>query len=145
VGAFIALIVPPLLVGLLGLIPIAIGIKRLVFDEDNNSEAATKNKKLQVGNAKSIIPFLTVSGITIANGGDEIGIFTPLFAKYNTIGDVNMLVAIFLFMTLVWCVLIYYFVNHYTIANRINYFGNKITPFVLIGIELYIFGDSLFF
>jgi cadmium resistance protein CadD (predicted permease) len=47
-------------------------------------------------------------------------------------------------MTLVWCILTYYFVNHSLIATRIQRFGNIITPFVLIGLGLYILADALF-
>lgn len=87
---------------------------------------------------------MAVSGITIANGGDDVGVFTPLFAKYNTIVEVSTLVAIFMGLTVVWCALTYYFVNHPVIATRINRIGVMTTPFVLIGLGLYILADALF-
>ena len=140
-GALIALALPPFLIALMGLIPIALGVKRLV---EHQKRITSKNKTLQDNKGQGLIPFLTVSGITISNGGDDIGVFTPLFAKYNTVAEITTLVAIFMAMTLVWCILTFYFVNHPLIATRIQRFGNIITPFVLIGLGLYILADALF-
>ena len=140
-GALIALALPPFLIALMGLIPIALGVKRLV---EHQKRITSKNKTLQDNKGQGLIPFLTVSGITISNGGDDIGVFTPLFAKYNTVAEITTLVAIFMAMTLVWCILTFYFVNHPLIATHIQRFGNIITPFVLIGLGLYILADALF-
>jgi len=140
-GALSALALPPFLIALMGLIPIALGVKRLV---EHQKRITSKNKTFQDNKRQGLIPFLTVSGITISNGGDDIGVFTPLFAKYNTVAEITTLVAIFMAMTLVWCILTFYFVNHPLIATRIQRFGNIITPFVLIGLGLYILADALF-
>jgi cadmium resistance protein CadD (predicted permease) len=103
-----------------------------------------KKKTFQDNKRRSFVPFLTVSAITISNGWDDIGVFTPLFARYNTANEVTTLVTIFMAMTLVWSILTYYFVNHPLIATRIQHFGNIITPFVLIGLGLHILADALF-
>ncbi len=142
-GSLIALVLPPFLVALMGFIPIAIGIKRLVELKERN-QITRKNKILQDDKRQGFISLLMVSGITISNGGDDIGVFTPLFAKYNTVGEVTTLVTIFMAMTLVWCIFTYYFVNHPLIVTRVQRFGNIITPFVLVGLGLYILVDALF-
>jgi cadmium resistance protein CadD (predicted permease) len=142
-GALIAFVLPPFVIGLMGLIPIAIGIKRLI-EYQKRDRTTGKKKTFQDNKRQSLIPFLTVSAITISNGGDDIGVFTPLFAKYNTANEVFTLVTIFMAMTLVWCIITYYFVNHPLIASRIQRFGNIVTPFVLIGLGLYILADALF-
>lgn len=141
-GALIALVLSPFFIALMGLIPIAIGIKRLLEYERN--QTTDNNKTIQDKKRQKSIHFLAVSGITIANGGDDVGVFTPLFAKYNTIVEVSTLVAIFMGLTVVWCALTYYFVNHPVIATRINRIGVMTTPFVLIGLGLYILADALF-
>ncbi|MGH9973950.1 MAG: cadmium resistance transporter, partial [Nitrososphaeraceae archaeon] len=134
-GSLISLLLPSFIVGLMGLIPMAIGIKRIVELQQRKPNNG-KNKIFQDYKRGNLIPFLTVSGITIANGGDDVGVFTPLFAKYNTVGEVTTLVTIFMALTLIWCILTYYFVNHPLIANRIKRYGNMITPFVLVGLGL---------
>ena len=112
-GSLIALVVPPFVIGLMGIIPIAIGIKRLVElrrDDQINHETVQPNKK-------SYLSFITVGAITVSNGGDDIGVFTPLFAKYNDAREVTILVTILMAMTVVWCVVTYYFVNHPVVAS----------------------------
>jgi cadmium resistance protein CadD (predicted permease) len=141
-GSLIALVLPPFLVALMGLIPIAIGIKRLVELQERN-QITRKNKTLQDSKRQGFISLLTVSGMTISNGGDDIGLFTPLFAKYNTMGEVTTLVSIFMALTLVWCILAYYFVNHPLIATHIQRFGKIITPLILVVLGLYILADAL--
>jgi cadmium resistance protein CadD (predicted permease) len=139
-GSLIALVVPPFFIGLMGIIPIGLGIHRLIelrlHDEINNKREITQI------NLKSCLPFITVAAITMSNGGDDIGVFTPLFAKYSEAGEVTVLVTILMFMTLLWCIVTYYLVNHPLVASRIKRIGNILTPFVLIGLGVYILGDS---
>jgi cadmium resistance protein CadD (predicted permease) len=142
-GSLIALVVPPFIIGLLGLAPIGIGIHRLI-ELRRTEESEIKNNKTRQFNkkSKSYLPFFTVAAITVANGGDDIGVFTPLFAKYNDAGEVTLLVTIFMAMTLLWCIVTYYFVNHPNVANRIKRPAKLITPFVLIGLGVYTLVDS---
>jgi cadmium resistance protein CadD (predicted permease) len=137
-GSLISLVVPPLVIGLLGLVPIVIGIKRLVelrWGDETDQEKVPIRKK-------SYMSSLAVAGRTVSNGGDDIGVFTPLFAKYNTLSEVTVLVTILMALTFVWCTITYYLVNHPIIANRIKHLANILTPFVLIGLGVYILADS---
>jgi cadmium resistance protein CadD (predicted permease) len=140
-GALIAFVLPTHLIALMGLIPIAIGIWRLLEYKDRN-QIPNEIKTASEYKREGLIPYLAVSGITISNGGDDLGVFTPLFAKYNAVGDVMILISIFMGMTLVWCVVTLYFTNHATIAARIKRYGYILTPFVLIGIGAYILADG---
>jgi cadmium resistance protein CadD (predicted permease) len=60
-------------------------------------------------------------------------VFTPLFAKYNTVEEVSILISIFLIMTGIWCIVTFYFMRHPLIASRISVLSHTVTPFVLIG------------
>ena len=143
-GSLIALVLPSIFISLLGLIPIGIGIKRLM--EYRGTDKIPKQSKNVEGNKRrGFLPLLTVSAITTSNGGDDIGVFTPLFAKYNTFIEVTILVTMFLGLTLLWCILTYYFFNHRHIVARTHQYGNTITPFVLIAIGLFILTDALLF
>jgi cadmium resistance protein CadD (predicted permease) len=135
-GSLMALVVPTFLTGLMGLIPIGIGVKRLF-----ELRKETRKENVQI-NKKSYLHFLTVAGITVSNGGDDIGVFTPLFAKYSSPGEVTVLITILMSMTLIWCFITYYFVNHPLVASRVKRLGNISTPFVLIGIGIYILADA---
>lgn len=136
-AALLALAIPAFVVGLMGFIPIIIGIKRL-------TNLRGKPETIQAMK-KEYLSFLSVTAITISNGGDDIGVFTPLFAKYNTVAEVSVLISILLIMTGIWCIVTFYFIRHPFVASRINVLSNAVTPFVLIGIGVYIIIDSFFF
>ena len=80
--------------------------------------------------------------MTFSNGGDNIGIYTPLFAKYSSAGEVIFISLIFMIMTGFWCVAAYYLVRHPLIASRIKKTGHIIFPCVLIGLGIYILVSS---
>lgn len=136
-AALLALAIPAFVIGLMGFIPIIIGIKRL-------TNLRGKPETIQAMK-KEYLSFLSVTAITISNGGDDIGVFIPLFAKYNTVAEVSVLISILLIMTGIWCIVTFYFIRHPFVASRINVLSNAVTPFVLIGIGVYIIIDSFFF
>ena len=83
-----------------------------------------------------------MAAITLSNVGDDIGAFTPLFAKYNTASEVSFTVILFMIMTIVWCVVTYYFSRHPIVVSRVSPVSKIITPFALIGLGIYIIFDS---
>jgi cadmium resistance protein CadD (predicted permease) len=139
IASFISLVIPSFLIGFMGLIPMVVGIKKLTEyyqkkqETDRNSTKYTKFTKTD-----STLSFLSVAAVTFSNGGDNIGIYTPLFASNNTIGQIVILVVIFIIMTALWCGIGYYLVNHSFLAKSIRRIGHLILPFVLIGIGIYI-------
>jgi cadmium resistance protein CadD (predicted permease) len=142
IGSLIAFVVPTYVIGLMGIVPIAIGIKHLVEVrmKDNPSRQVVQDKM-----NKSCLSFLSVAAVTFSNGGDNIGVYIPLFSKYITISEIFALTTVFIAMTAVWCIAAYYFVNHPLIASRIRHTGNIILPFVLIGLGIYVLTDSFLF
>jgi cadmium resistance protein CadD (predicted permease) len=79
--------------------------------------------------------------VTFANGADNIGIYTPLFASS---GYKELLTILIVFFTLlaVWCVAGYYLSRHLFIARTLDRSGHLIVPFVLIGLGLFILYES---
>ncbi|MFL6493589.1 MAG: cadmium resistance transporter [Nitrososphaera sp.] len=153
-GSLIGLVVPSYIIGLMGLLPIAIGIKELLEIWRNNTnnkfeeeEVVSKEKLLRGDKRRGYLhhhylSFLSVAAVTISNGGDNIGIYTPLFASYNSFSEVITLVAVFMAMTAVWCAIGYYLVRHPLLERRMRRLGHIVLPFVLIGLGLYILTDS---
>jgi cadmium resistance protein CadD (predicted permease) len=139
IGSIIALVIPTYIIGLLGIIPIAIGIKELVDRKRDESISMQTVKRKN----RSNLAFLTVASVTISNGGDNIGVYVPLFSKYSTVGQITMVAAIFIAMTAVWCIIAYYLVNHPLLASRVRRIGSIIMPFALIGLGMYILIDSI--
>ena len=141
IGSLISLVVPTYVIGLMGLIPIAIGVKNLV--EIRQKDQSPLRRTMENKRNRSYLAFLAVAAVTLANGGDNIGVYVPLFSKYNTMSEVTAFTLTFLAMTAVWCTAAYYFVNHPLVASKIRHIGNIILPFVLIGLGIYIVVDSL--
>jgi cadmium resistance protein CadD (predicted permease) len=83
--------------------------------------------------------------VTFSNGGDNIGVYTPLFTKYNAASQITALATIFMTMTSLWCISAYYLVNHPLIASKIRHTGHIILPFVLVGLGIYILITSFVF
>ncbi|MBD2537111.1 cadmium resistance transporter [Nostoc flagelliforme FACHB-838] len=88
-GFFGSLIIPRAWIGLLRILPIAIGIKQLLHQEIENPEIQTVATSLKASNANTILNFILsiltpqtykVAAVTFANGGDNISIYIPLFA-----------------------------------------------------------------
>ena len=142
-GSFISLAVPTYIIALLGIVPIVIGLKKLVVfrkkNESNSKQAIIQNKK------KNNLAFAAVAAVIFSNGGDNIGVYTPLFAKYNSLSQITALATIFMAMTAVWCITAYYLVNHPLVASKIRHIGHIIIPFVLIGLGIYILTESFVF
>jgi cadmium resistance protein CadD (predicted permease) len=159
-GSLVALVVPPYIIGLMGLVPIAIGVKELhemrtnkdrtekKEEEENEKELSKKKKLLQQQEKKTgirhhpYLSFLTVAAVTISNGGDNIGIYTPLFASYNSPSEVITLISVFMAMTAVWCAMGYYLIRHPLLEKKMRRFGSLVLPFVLIGLGLYIMTEA---
>src|ERR687889_1244874 len=138
-GSFISLAVPTYIIALLGIVPIVIGVKKLIVfrkKKESNSKQTVQDKK------KDNLVFVAVAAVTFSNGGDNIGVYIPLFAKYNSLSQITALATIFMAMTAVWCITAYYLVNHPLVASKIRRIGHIILPFVLIGLGIYILTES---
>ncbi|MEM3160143.1 MAG: cadmium resistance transporter [Nitrososphaera sp.] len=137
-GSLISLVVPLWVVGLMGLLPIGIGIKKLLDREDEEEEIEEAKERLE---RRKRWRFLTVAAITIANGGDNIGIYVPIFAT-TTLGETASIIVVFMVMVALWCGFAYYLVNHSFLAERIRRIGGRLLPFVLIGLGIYILAEA---
>jgi cadmium resistance protein CadD (predicted permease) len=140
-GSLIPLIVPPYIIGLLGIIPIVLGAKRLVQIVRKEDKVSTSIHAIQKTNNtwnKQYLSFLAVAAITFSNGGDNIGVYTPMFAQYSSVGQMTTLTVVLMAMTGVWCIAGYCLVNHPLVASKVRRIGHIVLPFVLIGLGIYI-------
>jgi cadmium resistance protein CadD (predicted permease) len=141
IGSLLTLVVPTY-IGLMGILPIAIGVKNLIEIRKKNNSPSRQIAQDEKNRSYS---FLSVAAVTFSNGGDNIGVYVPLFSKYNTMSQITTFTTVFIAMTAVWCIAAYYFVSHPLVASRIRHIGNIILPFVLIGLGIYILIESFLF
>ena len=125
--ALIALVIPPAYIGLLGLVPIAIGINKLVYlgrAHENEEPGAGID-----GHGRR----LAVAAVTIANGGDNIATYTALFATRGGL-EVPVIGIVFAVLTGLWCFAAHWLVNHRVLGAQIRAQARRVIPFLLIGL-----------
>lgn len=133
-GLFGGLIIPPNWIGLLGLIPISMGISSLINrEEDETQEVAVATAEYQDSNTTSFFNVQTysVAAITIANGSDNISVYVPLFASSN-LGNFLIIIGVFFILIAVWCYLAYKLTYQTKVADILSRYSSYILPFVLI-------------
>ena len=91
--ALAAVVVPAQWLGLLGLLPIVIGVRRLL--------AAWREIDVEPPRPARRAA-LSVAAVTIANGGDNLAVYVPLFATQPGAAW-PLIVAVFAVLTAVWC------------------------------------------
>jgi cadmium resistance protein CadD (predicted permease) len=123
-GSLLSLVIPRAYLGLLGVFPIVIGIKKLL---DLRRDGPAQN-----GSHGSIAG---VALVTIANGGDNIGVYIPTFAVHSG-NEIAAIAVVFVAMTALWCTLARWMVNHRRFGAPIRRYGHILAPLVLIGIGI---------
>jgi len=139
---FGSLLLPRPCIGLLGLVPIAIGISRLVNSNEENDTDSEETPTQPAWFTSFISPqAYSVAAVTFANGGDNIGIYMPLFASCT---GQNLIIILGVFFSLVgvWCFAAYKLTQVPLIADNLTRYGNHLVPFVLISLGVLILIDS---
>ncbi|MBW4451203.1 MAG: cadmium resistance transporter [Nostoc indistinguendum CM1-VF10] len=145
-GFFGGLVVQREWIGLLGLLPIAIGLQQLIYRKEETATVQISSDFRQSTATNPILSFLLnvlhpqtykVAAVTVANGGDNISIYIPLFAGHN-LASLGVILSIFFIMVGVWCAIAYFLSRQPTIAYILSRYGRAIVPFVLIGLGLFI-------
>ncbi|MEH1999502.1 MAG: cadmium resistance transporter [Nostoc sp.] len=139
-GLFGGLVLSKSWIGLLGLLPMSIGISSLVNREEDSSKevlAATEEAE-----ASTITSFFSpqaysVAAVTIANGSDNISVYVPLFASSN-LESFLLIIGLFFLLLGVWCYAAYKLINNRVIADVLTRYVNNLVPFVLIGLGAFI-------
>jgi cadmium resistance transport/sequestration family protein len=139
-GFFGGLLIPKPLIGLLGSVPIVLGIRSLIQSKE---EVQTVNLSGDLKAQKSLIyrvinpQVLSVAAVTLANGGDNIGIYLSLFAS-QTFASLSIILSVFFVCVGVWCLVADWLSKHRAIAPILTSYSHFLVPIVLIGLGIYI-------
>jgi cadmium resistance transport/sequestration family protein len=145
-GFFGGLLIPETWIGLLGLLPIAIGILKLVKPEEDEEIQTVSEEFLRSQKQSKLTSWLSpqtysVAAVTIANGGDNVGIYIPLFAGSN-LPSLSVILAVYFVLVGVWCYIAQRIARQPAIAPLLSRYGEKLVPWVLIGLGVYILIES---
>jgi cadmium resistance protein CadD (predicted permease) len=131
-ASLISLALAPAHVGLLGMLPVAMGLKKL-FD----LQWARRNDRIGSHGNAGLGNVLSVAGVTISNGGDNIGVYTPVFAT-RSVPEIVLIVLVFAALVAVWLVFSHWLVTHPALGAPIRLYGHIAAPLILIALGLFI-------
>lgn len=132
VASLLSLVFPAPYVGLLGILPILIGLVKLRASwRSSHGEPADDASEPAPG----AVRIASVAAITIANGGDNIGVYVPVFAT-RSLSGVAVIGVVFAILTLMCCVAARWMVSHPWLGAPIRRHGNRVMPWLLIAIGL---------
>jgi len=135
IGSFVGNFIDQRYIGLLGLFPIYLAIKGFIslLKHEEHGEGPEAEAK-----ATGIV---SIAGVTIANGADNLGVYIPLFTTM-TYGEKVQMIVIFGLMTYLWCMAGKYLSARPLVAKQIDKFGHIIMPVVLLLLGVFIIIES---
>ncbi len=137
-----SLFLPQPWIGLLGIAPMMIGINRWLSQNDETETETETEQSVNSWFSSFLSPqTYSVAAVTIANGGDNIAIYTPLFAS-SSWESLLVVLSVFFSMVGVWCYAAYLLTRTPVIASIFARYGNHFVPFVLIGLGVLILSKS---
>lgn len=135
VGALGTQIFPPQYIGLLGFLPLFLGIRSWI------SYRRGQERQEQEPKRETQISFFSVSLLTMANGADNIGVYIPVFSGY-TLTDFIITFAVFAGMIALWCYLGLALANYPYIKKKITRYQHILVPMVLIALGIAILAKN---
>jgi|SRR5699024_6289451 len=121
---------PPAVIPYFGLIPLGLGLwaawQAWCGGDDDDAEIEGKN-----------VAVWTVAGVTFANGGDNIGVYVPVFLNVGPAGVVAYCI-VFLALVAVLVMLAKFVATRPPIAEVLERWEHILFPIVLIGLGIFI-------
>ena len=137
---FLHFLVPSYFLSLLGIFPVAIGFKKLVdLRQESNREKGDMGVDDTSGYWRNVFQ---VASVTFTNGGDNLGVYGPLFAGMSA-GNMFLVIMVFMVMVGVWCILAILIMENRFLGDKIEKYGHILLPFVLIGLGLLILAGGI--
>ncbi|MFJ2034082.1 cadmium resistance transporter [Streptosporangium sp. NPDC087985] len=120
-------VVPGDYVGLLGLVPFALGVWGLI--------KAIRVRATGAGDPSPAVAsgLVSVAGVTIANGADNISVYTPIFRTIG-VGPTLLTIAVFALGVALWCLAGTWLGSHKKVVEVIERYGHWIVPVVFMAI-----------
>jgi cadmium resistance protein CadD (predicted permease) len=129
-AVFIDRLVPPEVLGYLGLVPISIGTYLLLFSGAEAQQATSRTAT-----------WPAVSGLLLANSGDTIFAIGPMFAESGSDARLGLALG-FALTAAVWLFLILGASKRVARSVLLSRLGYRLAPWMMVLVGLYILSDS---
>jgi cadmium resistance transport/sequestration family protein len=133
VGFGVSLALPSEPIGFLGLLPILLGVWKLLDDVIFPGEEEEEEKS-KFASMKSI---LKVASITLMNGGDNIGTYVPLFSQAKGT-EIAVYVVVYYILLGIWCFVAWLIMGQKHVLRLVERYMRWVIPFLYIGLGIYI-------
>jgi cadmium resistance protein CadD (predicted permease) len=133
-AAFGATFLPGAAIPYLGLLPLALGLKAAwqAWRSHRDGEGEGGSQAKEGGPSP-----LEVAAVTFANGGDNIGVYVPVFATAG-VGGMSVYAIVFLVLVGLWCFAGRFFATRPVVAEALSRWGHVLLPVVLVSLGLLI-------
>jgi cadmium resistance protein CadD (predicted permease) len=136
-GLLGALVLPKPVIALLGLVPIVIGVRKLLqphpLAPSPHVERGNQNADSDVTGHLLGAPTMGVAAVTLANGADNVSIYVPLFAAQHP-ANVTVIIGLFFGLVGVWCYAGYRIAHQPAVGQVLSRYGARLMPYVLIAL-----------
>ncbi len=120
VGALGLVVIPSRWIGVVGVIPLTLGIRGLLAEPQHTD---TPNR----------ITLRTVTTLTIANGADNLSVYVVLFRRVGVAGTLSS-TAVFAVLAGVWCIAASLLANHKLIMAAVERWEARLIPVIFIAV-----------
>ena len=137
-GYYCQYLLPRPWLGLLGVVPIFMGIRewrRRRQRELGRTETAVGKAASWTGSV------FAVAVVTVANGADNLGVYTPLFAASSS-AQLQLTLALFGVMLGLWCVFGHWLGTHPMVAWGLQQRGSRLVPWLLAAVGIHVLTAS---
>ena len=131
-AAFGATLLPESAIRYLGLLPLALGIRAAAQAWRHRGDPEDETQSRAGGPT-----ILEVAAVTLANGGDNIGVYVPVFTNVGASGTIVYCV-VFVVLVGVWCTAGRFVATRPVIARPLSRWGHILLPVVLTGLGVLI-------
>ena len=122
--SLMVLAIPERYIGFLGIVPILVGVKQL---------RTTWPERPAPPDSKIGAATLSVALVTIANGGDNVAVYVPLFTGRG-LAETLSICATFAAMLAAWCFAARWLLTHPRMARTVGDWGHRVMPFMLMAL-----------
>ena len=129
-------VVPIRTVRLLGIAPLALGIRGLILASSNRRRGAAAQRGRRAGTGTA-----SVVAITLASGTDNFTVYTPLF-RASSPSVVAVTVGVFGVLVALWCGIAQWLTSRPGLSDRLDRTGRFVVPWVYIIVGVLLLGRS---
>ena len=137
-GAVLGANLDPELLGYLGLVPLLLGVYLLLKQWRTKAPAQEPDDTLLASPGSG---WLTAFLLMFSNSGDSLAVFFPLLAESER-DSLLLIISVFLSMALLWTALAWSIADQPRLARRIEQVGEKLMPWMMMAVGIYILMDT---